>query len=101
MAEDLLYSGFKRRLTNITKKPNVRDIIILNSQGNPIKTAMVLSRATQHAGSLEILRGIQKINPVDELLMLRLRTKSNEIMLVPDGKITVAVTQEAEDRSNT
>ncbi|CAD7012315.1 unnamed protein product [Ceratitis capitata] len=42
--------------------------------------------------------GLQKIDPDDELLMLRVRTKANEVLITPDGKITVMVVQNAQDR---
>ncbi|KAL9921905.1 dynein light chain roadblock-type 2-like [Glossina fuscipes] len=90
----------------IQEKPDVVDTMILNNQGNPIKTSMEPNLSLQYAGLFEILRdkvtiGIQKIHPGDELLMLRVRTTSNEIILVPDGKITALVIQKAQDRFNT
>lgn len=58
--------------------------------------------AIQYAGHYEILRdkvrtGIQKLDAGDELIMLRLRTSKNETLIVPDGKITAVVIQNAKD----
>uniref|UniRef100_A0A1I8MSE3 Roadblock/LAMTOR2 domain-containing protein n=1 Tax=Musca domestica TaxID=7370 RepID=A0A1I8MSE3_MUSDO len=86
----------------IQQKPDIADIMILNSKGNPIKTTMEKSEAIQFAGLYESLRdkatmGLQKIDPTDEITMLRIRTTKNESLIVPDGKITVVVIQNAKD----
>ncbi|KAM7345949.1 dynein light chain roadblock-type 2-like [Cochliomyia hominivorax] len=86
----------------IQEKPDIIDIMILNDKGNPIKTTMEKSLSIQSAGLYEILRekvcmGLQKIDSSNELIMLRLRTMKNETLIVPDGKITIVVTQNAKD----
>ncbi|XP_073847772.1 dynein light chain roadblock-type 2-like [Musca autumnalis] len=86
----------------IEEKPDVTDIMILNNKGNPIKTTMERAEAIQFAGLYESLRdkatmGLQKIDPDDEITMLRIRTTNNETLIVPDGKITVVVIQKARD----
>uniref|UniRef100_A0A1A9X5A1 Robl_LC7 domain-containing protein n=1 Tax=Glossina brevipalpis TaxID=37001 RepID=A0A1A9X5A1_9MUSC len=86
-------------------KTDVAHTMILNSDGNPIKTSMELNASIQYAGLFGILRdkvtiGLQKINPGDELLILRVRTTSSEIIMLPDGKITVLVIQKPLDRFN-
>ncbi|XP_037826991.1 dynein light chain roadblock-type 2-like [Lucilia sericata] len=86
----------------IEQKPDVTDIMILNNKGNPVKTTMESSLAIQYAGLYEILRdkvcmGLQKMDARNELIMLRLRTTKNETLIVPDGKITIVVTQNAKD----
>ncbi|XP_014092113.1 dynein light chain roadblock-type 2 [Bactrocera oleae] len=87
----------------IEEKPDIVDIIILNKNGNPVKTTMEKQMAIEFVGLYEILKekvqlGLQKIDPKDELLMLRVRTKANEVLITPDGKITVMVIQNAQDR---
>lgn len=77
--------------------------MILNDKGNPVMSTMENSLSIQSAGLYEILRdkvcmGLQKIDTRNELVMLRLRTTKNETLIVPDGKITVVVTQNAKDR---
>lgn len=62
--------------------------------------------AIENAGLYQILMQkaiscVQKIDPDDELIMLRVRTNSHETLVTPDGKITVLVTQVAQDRFHT
>ncbi|XP_030382691.1 dynein light chain roadblock-type 2 [Scaptodrosophila lebanonensis] len=87
----------------IQEKPNVRDIVILNDLGHPVKSTMSNSASVEFAGLVQTLRGridrgMQKIDPTDELLMLRIRTKFHEILVTPDAKITVIVVQSADDK---
>ncbi|KAH8279463.1 hypothetical protein KR026_010425, partial [Drosophila bipectinata] len=86
----------------IKERKNVRDIVILNDAGNPVKSTMDRDDAVQFSGLFQSIRGrlergMAKIDPTDELLMLRVRTKTNEVLLVPDSKITVLVLQDAQD----
>lgn len=90
----------------IQKQPDVTDILILNAKGNPIKTTMDSKLAIENAGLYQILlnkavSSVQKTDPDDELIMLRVRTKSHETLITPDGKITVLVTQVPQDRFHT
>ncbi|XP_036334614.1 dynein light chain roadblock-type 2 [Rhagoletis pomonella] len=87
----------------IEEKPDILDIIILNKNGNPVKTTMEPQSAIEFSGLYEVLKekvqsGLQKIDPDDKLLMLRVRTKANEVLITPDEKITVVVVQNAQDR---
>lgn len=86
----------------IKERKNVRDVVILNDAGNPVKSTMDRDDAVQFSGLFQAIRGrlergMAKIDPTDELLMLRVRTKTNEVLLVPDSKITVLVLQDAKD----
>lgn len=90
----------------IKERKNVRDIVILNDAGNPVKSTMDRDDAVQFSGLFQAIRGrlergMTKIDPTDELLMLRVRTKTNEVLLVPDSKITVLVLQDAQDNFET
>ncbi|KAH8316664.1 hypothetical protein KR067_012817, partial [Drosophila pandora] len=90
----------------IKERKNVRDIVILNDAGNPVKSTMDRDDAVQFSGLFQAIRGrlergMAKIDPTDELLMLRVRTKTNEVLLVPDSKITVLVLQDAQDNFET
>lgn len=90
----------------VQNQPDVTDILILNAKGNPIKTTMDSKLAIENAGLYQILlnkaiSSVQKINPDDELIMLRVRTISHETLITPDGKITVLVTQVPQDRFHT
>lgn len=90
----------------VQNQPDITDILILNAKGNPIKTTMESNVAIENAGLYQILlnkaiSSLQKIDPDDEFMMLRVRTMSHETLIVPDGKITVLVTQVAQDRFQT
>ncbi|XP_064543586.1 dynein light chain roadblock-type 2 [Drosophila montana] len=84
----------------IQEKKNIRDIIIINELGIPVKSTMEFETSVKFVGHFQELRGrlergMAKIDPTDEFLMLRVRTKSHEVLLVPDVKITVIVVQNA------
>ncbi|KAH8373047.1 hypothetical protein KR009_011027, partial [Drosophila setifemur] len=86
----------------VKARKNVRDVVILNDAGNPVRTTMDRDDAVHFSGHFQAIRGrlergMSKIDPKDELLMLRVRTKTNEVLLVPDSKITVLVVQDAQD----
>lgn len=85
----------------IQQKKNIRDIVIINERGNPVKSTMEYDKAVKFVGYFQEIRGrlergMEKIDPSDELLMLRVRTKIHEVLLVPDSKITLMVVQNAE-----
>ncbi|XP_034142322.1 dynein light chain roadblock-type 1 [Drosophila guanche] len=90
----------------ISRKNNIRDIVILNNLGHPVKSTMGQDDSVQFAGLFQAIRcrlerGMKKIDPTDELLMLRVRTRTNEVLLTPDSKITVIVVQNAQDHFQT
>ncbi|XP_026836588.1 uncharacterized protein LOC6548145 isoform X2 [Drosophila erecta] len=60
----------------IKSKQNVRDVVILNDSGHPVMSTMVRDDAVQFSGPFQAIRGrlergMSKIDPTDELLMLR------------------------------
>ncbi|XP_017049705.1 dynein light chain roadblock-type 1 [Drosophila ficusphila] len=86
----------------VKSKKNVRDVVILNESGHPVKSTMDLEEAVKFSGRFQEIRGkferaMDKIDPSDELMMLRVRTRTNEVLLVPDSKITVLTVQNAHD----
>ncbi|EDW01373.1 GH20486 [Drosophila grimshawi] len=86
---------------HIQEKKNIRDIVVINELGHPVKSTMEFENSVKFAGLFQELRGrmergMDKIDPTDELRMLRVRTKCHEILLVPDSKITVIVVQNAD-----
>ncbi|KAH8358283.1 hypothetical protein KR084_011170, partial [Drosophila pseudotakahashii] len=92
----------EKAFDQVKGKKNVRDVVILNDSGHPVKSTMEKDDAVQFSGLFQAIRGrlergMSKIDPTDELLMLRVRTKMNEVLLVPDSKITVLVVQNAHD----
>ncbi|KAI8039761.1 dynein light chain roadblock-type 1 [Drosophila gunungcola] len=92
----------EKAFEEVKLRKNVRDVVILNDTGHPVKSTMDQDEAVQFAGLFQAIRGrlergMSKIDPTDELLMLRVRTKTNEVLLVPDSKITILVVQNAHD----
>nr|NP_001097356.1 roadblock similar 54B, isoform A [Drosophila melanogaster]NP_001286528.1 roadblock similar 54B, isoform B [Drosophila melanogaster]ABV53834.1 roadblock similar 54B, isoform A [Drosophila melanogaster]AHN56324.1 roadblock similar 54B, isoform B [Drosophila melanogaster]DAA02573.1 TPA_inf: HDC06929 [Drosophila melanogaster] len=86
----------------VKSKKHVRDVVILNESGHPVMSTMDREDAVQFSGPFQAIRGrlergMSKIDPTDELLMLRIRTRTNEVLLVPDSKITLLVVQNAHD----
>ncbi|KAH8413691.1 hypothetical protein KR222_003941, partial [Zaprionus bogoriensis] len=86
---------------HIQQKKNIRDIVITNERGHPVKSTMNYDASVKFVGYFQEIRGrmergMQKIDPSDELLMIRVRTKVHEVLLVPDSKITLMVVQNAE-----
>ncbi|XP_017077546.2 dynein light chain roadblock-type 1 [Drosophila eugracilis] len=92
----------EKAFEQVKSKKSVRDVVILNDSGHPVMSTMAQNEAVQFSGHFQAIRGrlergMNKIDPTDELLMLRVRTKTNEVLLVPDSKITIIVVQNAHD----
>lgn len=86
----------------VLDKPGVEEVLIMNRSGVPVKTSMGPQEALQHACLYDNLREkcqafFSKMEPKQELIMLRVRTKYHEVLISPDGKITVLVVQNAKD----
>ncbi|XP_033251251.1 dynein light chain roadblock-type 1-like [Drosophila miranda] len=86
----------------LEEKPGVEEILIMNRSGVPIKTSMERQDALQHACLYENFREkcqafLSKMEPPQLLTMLRVRTRFHEVLLTPDGKITVLVVQNPKD----
>uniref|UniRef100_A0A8C6VE67 Dynein light chain roadblock-type 1 n=1 Tax=Naja naja TaxID=35670 RepID=A0A8C6VE67_NAJNA len=75
-------------LKRIQSQKGVQGIIIVNSEGIPIKSTMDNSSTVQYAGLMHNLimkaRGtVRDIDPQNDLTFLRIRSKKNEIMVAP------------------
>lgn len=86
----------------VLEKPGVEEVLIMNRSGVPVKTSMGPQEALQHACLYDNLREkcqafFYKMETQQELIMLRVRTKYHEVLISPDGKITVLVVQNAKD----
>ncbi|XP_030387816.1 dynein light chain roadblock-type 1 [Scaptodrosophila lebanonensis] len=89
----------------VLEKPDVEDILILNRSGVPVKTTMERDIALQNACLYDNFREkcqvfMNKLEPPQALTMLRVRTKQHEVIITPDGKITVLVVQNARDTAS-
>lgn len=66
-------------------------LIVVNSEGIPIKTTLDNSTTVQYAGLLHHLTAkarsvVRDIDPQNDLTFLRIRSKKHEIMVAPGKK---------------
>ncbi|XP_053297896.1 dynein light chain roadblock-type 1, partial [Pleuronectes platessa] len=75
-------------LKRIQGQKGVQGIIIVNSEGIPVKTTLDNSSTVQYAGLIHQLvmkarSTVRDIDPQNDLTFLRIRSKKNEIMIAP------------------
>uniref|UniRef100_A0A3Q1I356 Dynein light chain roadblock n=1 Tax=Anabas testudineus TaxID=64144 RepID=A0A3Q1I356_ANATE len=89
-------------LKRIQSQQGVQGIIIVNSEGIPIKTTLDNSSTVQYAGLIHQLvmkarSTVRDIDPQNDLTFLRVRSKKNEIMIAPDKDYFLIVIQNPSD----
>ncbi|CAK6979071.1 dynein light chain roadblock-type 1 [Scomber scombrus] len=89
-------------LKRIQGQKGVQGIIIVNSEGIPIKTTLDNSSTVQYAGLIHQLvmkarSTVRDIDPQNDLTFLRIRSKKNEIMIAPDKDYFLIVIQNPSD----
>eukprot|EP00064_Thunnus_orientalis_P021084 superscaffoldBa00006186_g21239 len=89
-------------LKRIQTQKGVQGIIIVNSEGIPIKTTLDNSSTVQYAGLIHQLvmkarSTVRDIDPQNDLTFLRVRSKKNEIMIAPDKDYFLIVIQNPSD----
>uniref|UniRef100_A0A3Q3KHW8 Dynein light chain roadblock n=1 Tax=Monopterus albus TaxID=43700 RepID=A0A3Q3KHW8_MONAL len=89
-------------LKRIQGQKGVQGIIIVNSEGIPIKTTLDNSSTVQYAGLIHQLvmkarSTIRDMDPQNDLTFLRVRSKKNEIMIAPDKDYFLIVIQNPSD----
>jgi dynein light chain roadblock-type len=77
-------------------------LIVVNSEGIPVRTTMDNSTTVQYAGLLHGLAAqarncVRDIDPQNDLTFLRVRSKKNEIMIAPDKDYMLIVIQNPSD----
>lgn len=77
-----------QRIERIQSHRNVQGVILVNAEGNPIRSNMDNSTSLQYTRHAEELRAmtqhvVRDLDPEDELVVLRLRTRMNEVMILP------------------
>ncbi|XP_051659341.1 dynein light chain roadblock-type 1 [Manacus candei] len=85
-------------LKRIQSQKGVQGIIVVNSEGIPIKSTMDNSTTIQYAGLMHsfIMKArstVRDIDPQNDLTFLRIRSKKNEIMVAPDKDYFLIVIQ--------
>ncbi|XP_057242601.1 dynein light chain roadblock-type 1 [Malurus melanocephalus] len=85
-------------LKRIQSQKGVQGIIVVNSEGIPIKSTIDNTTTIQYAGLMHsfILKArstVRDIDPQNDLTFLRIRSKKNEIMVAPDKDYFLIVIQ--------
>uniref|UniRef100_A0A3P9KHP5 Dynein light chain roadblock-type 1 n=1 Tax=Oryzias latipes TaxID=8090 RepID=A0A3P9KHP5_ORYLA len=75
-------------LKRIQSQKGVQGVIIVNSEGIPIKTTLDNTSTVQYAGLIQQLvlmarSTVRELDPQNDLTFLRVRSKKNEIMIAP------------------
>ncbi|XP_046334956.1 dynein light chain roadblock-type 2-like [Haliotis cracherodii] len=91
-------SDVEETFKRIQAHRGVMGIIVVNSEGIPIRTTLDNSTTVQYAGLIHSLAAkakscIRDIDPQNELCFFRLRTKKHEIMCAPDQDYLMIVIQ--------
>ncbi|XP_033991719.1 dynein light chain roadblock-type 1 [Trematomus bernacchii] len=89
-------------LKRIQTQKGVQGIIIVNSEGIPVKTTLDNASTVQYAGLIHQLvmkarSTVRDIDPQNDLTFLRIRSKKNEIMVAPDKDYFLIVIQNPSD----
>jgi dynein light chain roadblock-type len=85
--------------TRISMRPNVGGIIIVNSDGLPIKSTIENTETqTAYANLITALAAkarhcVRDLDPTNDLTFLRIRSKKSEIMVAPDKDFILIVIQ--------
>lgn len=94
----LLQAEVEETLKRIQSQKGVQGIIVVNSEGIPIKSTIDNSTTIQYAGLMHsfIMKArstVRDIDPQNDLTFLRIRSKKNEIMVAPDKDYFLIVIQ--------
>lgn len=85
-------------LKRIQSHKGVVGVIVINSEGIPIKSTLDNPTTVQYTGLISGLadkaRGVVRdLDPTNDLTFLRLRSKKHEIMVAPDKEYMLIVVQ--------
>ncbi|XP_020915621.2 dynein light chain roadblock-type 2 [Exaiptasia diaphana] len=85
-------------LKRIQAHKGVVGVLIMNSEGIPIRTTLDNATSVQYAGLFQQLANkarttVRDIDPQNELTFLRIRSKKHEIMVAPDREYYLIVIQ--------
>ncbi|CAL8104411.1 unnamed protein product [Calicophoron daubneyi] len=92
-----------QQIERIQNHKNVQGLILVNAEGNPVRSNLDNSTSLQYTRHMEELKTITEhvvrdLDPRDELVVLRIRNKLNEIMVLPEQGCLVICIQAREDR---
>jgi dynein light chain roadblock-type len=83
----------------IEMRPNVAGVIVVNSDGLPIRSSIPdTNLQNQYANLITTLAAkaracVRDLDPTNDLTFLRIRSKKNEIMVAPDKDFILIVIQ--------
>ncbi|CAF3738998.1 unnamed protein product [Rotaria magnacalcarata] len=85
-------------LKRIQEHKGVQGYLIINSDGIPIRSNLDASLTQQYAALIKSLSDkarstIREMDPSNELLFFRMRTKKHEILVAPDDEMSYVVKQ--------
>eukprot|EP00164_Ancoracysta_twista_P000751 GFYU01000987.1.p4 GENE.GFYU01000987.1~~GFYU01000987.1.p4 ORF type:complete len:100 (-),score=16.78 GFYU01000987.1:494-793(-) len=91
-------SEVEETLKRIQAHRGVIGIVIVNSEGIPIRTTLDNSQTVQYAALITQLASkarsvVRDLDPQNELTFLRIRSKKHEIMVAPDKEYLLIVIQ--------
>jgi dynein light chain roadblock-type len=80
----------------------VKGILIVNGEGVSIRSTLNTSETNKYGAQISALTGlarstVREIDPTNDLLFLRIRSKKHEIMVAPDREFLLIVIQNPED----
>uniref|UniRef100_A0A8C7Y6M2 Dynein light chain roadblock n=1 Tax=Oryzias sinensis TaxID=183150 RepID=A0A8C7Y6M2_9TELE len=92
------FADVEETLKRIQSQKGVQGVIIVNSEGIPIKTTLDNTSTVQYAGLIQQLvlmarSTVRELDPQNDLTFLRVRSKKNEIMIAPDKDYFLIVIQ--------
>ncbi|XP_012367385.1 dynein light chain roadblock-type 1 isoform X2 [Nomascus leucogenys] len=97
-SSQLCEAEVEETLKRLQSQKGVQGIIVVNTEGIPIKSTMDNPTTTQYASLMHsfILKArstVRDIDPQNDLTFLRIRSKKNEIMVAPDKDYFLIVIQ--------
>jgi dynein light chain roadblock-type len=97
-------SDVEETLKRIQSHKGVLGVIIINSEGIPIKTTMDNAQTVQYAALIGQLTDktrstVRDLDPTNELTFFRIRSKKHEIMVAPDKEYMLIVIQNPNEAS--
>ncbi|XP_026728493.1 dynein light chain roadblock-type 1-like [Trichoplusia ni] len=82
---------------------SVEGVVMTNREGAPILTNVSVTGATNYGRALHKFgllsqMYVKELNPTEEIMIIRIRTRKNEIMVAPDKEFSIVVIQHARAR---
>ncbi len=91
-------SEVEETLKRINSHKGVQGIVIVNSEGIPIRSTLEQTEATRYAALIMQLShkarsAVRELDPLNDLSFLRIRSKKHEILVAPEKEFILIVVQ--------